>query len=827
MRALLAGTIVWLLLMAVCAMPAGGQAGAAPVTVTVVDENGIGVPAARIVLKQAGQPDATFTSDFAGRSSFSMQQPPPYTLQIQKPGFYETASEVTDPNLRDLRIVLYHEQIVVQQVDVTASPPGIDTTQTSDKFTMNLPEIVNIPYPTSRDIRNLLPFFPGIVQDESGQVHVVGSETWATLDTLDSFDIRSPVSGILALRVSADAVRSIDQESTRYPVEFGRSTGGVIALYTGMGDDKFRFNATDFIPSFQQINGIHFDKFVPRFTFSGPLVRGRAWFFDGLELEYDNNYISELPAGANTNHLTRGSNLIKAQANLSPRNILAGGLLFNDYHSPYEGLSPLVPQASTVNRNTIAWLPYLRDQHSFHNGALLDYGIGVIRIRDGYEPHSGGGPFEITPETQLGSYFENLTSRSQRVEGNAALYLRPRHWQGLHNIKTGIDLDHIGFDEIVSRAPVNYLREDGTLLRQSIFPPTAPFTRHNVEIGAYVQDRWATNWIPGLLIEPGLRFDWDEIIRRPLFSPRLAAVYAPPAMSGQTKISAGVGVYYEHTQLEYLTRALAGERDDTYFATDGVTPVGPSLPTRFVAPYGSNGSLREARSLNWSIGIEQRIPWKVFVGANLIRKQISDGFTYVNQNDPAGLFGEFLLSNTRRDNDNLVEVDARRSFSEGYTLFAAYTHSTAHTNAAIDYIPTISMLGPQQSGPLPWDTPNRVLSWGWMPFALPWFRKNWDFVYTLDWRTGFPFTAVDANHVVVGAAGGYRFPEYVSFSPGLEWRFHLRGTYLGLRGVIENITDSMNPVVVNNVTASPQFGAFSEPQGRAFTARIRLIPTKK
>src|SRR5579871_1421408 len=270
---LLADKIAWLLLIAACAVPARSQTGAVPLTVTVVDENGIGVPAARIVLKQPGQPDATFTSDFAGRSSFSLQQPPPYTLQIQKPGFYETASEVTDSSLRDLRIVLHHEQIVVQQVSVTASPPGIDTTQTSDKFTMNLPEIVNIPYPTSRDIRNLLPFFPGIVQDESGQVHVVGSETWATLDTLDSFDIRSPVSGNLALRVSADAVRSIDQESTRYPVEFGRSTGGVIALYTGMGDDRFRFNATDFLPSFQQINGIHFDKFVPRFTFSGPLVR--------------------------------------------------------------------------------------------------------------------------------------------------------------------------------------------------------------------------------------------------------------------------------------------------------------------------------------------------------------------------------------------------------------------------------------------------------------------------------------------------------------------------------------------------------------------------
>jgi hypothetical protein len=389
-------------------------------------------------------------------------------------------------------------------------------------------------------------------------------------------------------------------------------------------------------------------------------------------------------------------------------------------------------------------------------------------------------------------------------------------------VKAGIDLDHIRFDETVSRMPVNYLREDGTLLRQSVFPATAPFTRHNVEIGSYIQDRWTPH--SGLLLEPGLRFDWDEIIRRPLFSPRLAAVYAPPSAKGKTKISAGVGLYYEHTQLEYLTRALAGLRDDTYFASDGVAPVGPLLATMFTA---SNGSLHEAMALNWSVGVEQKILGSVYLGASLIRKRVSDEFTYANPNNPVGLSGNFILTSNRVDNDNLVEVEARRSFADGYTLFGAYTHSTAHTNAAIDYIPTISMLGPQQSGPLPWDTPNRVISWGWLPFLVPWFKKNWDFVYTLDWRTGFPFTAVDANHVVVGAAGGQRFPDYAAFSPGLEWRFHFRGSYFGLRGVIENITDSEDPAVVNNVIASPQYGTFSEFQGRAFTARIRLISSRK
>ncbi len=798
-----------------------GQALAPRLTaLSIVDETGAAVADAQVTVQEPGRAEVRLTSDYAGHASFTLLGSQPYMLRIEKPGFYQTLMNSTDPELREIRVVLQHEQMLVQQVNVTASVPGIDKEQTSDTRVMNVPEIINIPYPTSRDIRNLLPFYPGVIADFSGQVHVVGSDTFATLDTLDGFDIRSPVSGNLAMRVSADAVRSIDVRTTRYPVEYGRATGGVIAFSTGMGDNKFRFNATNFIPSFQDINGIRFDKFVPRFTFSGPIVRNRAWFFDGLEVEYDNIYIRELPSNANTNQLIRGSNLVRFQVNTTPANILSFGLLYNNYHSPYDGISALVPQQSTVDRNTIAWLPYVRDQFRFHNGALLDAGLGFQRIRDSYEPN-GTVPYAITPEQPQGSFFESATDHSQRVEGNAVLYLPPQHWFGTHNFKAGVDLDHISFDETVSRTPVSYLREDRTLTRLSDFPSTSPFTRHNVEIGSYLQDRWAPN--SNLIVEPGLRFDWDEIIRRPCIAPRLALAWSPAKLNGATKISAGIGLYYEHTQLEYLERALAGIRNDTYFAADGVTPITPPLLTTFTA---NDNSLHQARALNWSIGLEQRLPKSTYLTANLIRKRVSNLFAYVNQSGPAALSGNYVLTNTREDHDTLEEVDLRHTFAHGHTLFGAYSHSTAHTNSAIDYTPTISFLGPQQSGPLAWDSPNRVLSWGWLPFDLPWFRKNWDFVYALDWHTGFPYTSVDANYLVVGAAGGRRFPTYTNFSPGLEWRFHFHGAYFGLRGVIENISGSGDYTVVYNNVDSPQYGTFTQPLGRALTARIRLISSK-
>jgi hypothetical protein len=787
------------------------------IELTVIDENGIPVPDAQVVFSQTGLPSLRLTTDYAGRCQYSIEGNTPYELDVGKPGFYQTRSPQVDPHRSTVELVLSHQQIVRHEVNVFASTPGIDPEQISDVSNMSTPEIVNIPYEPSRDIRYLLPFNPGVVLDQTGQLHVAGSQTYATLDLLDSFDIRSPVSGTLSLRLSPDAVRSMDVERTREPVEYGKATGGVISLRTGMGDNRFRFNATNFIPSYREINGgIHFDKFVPRLTVSGPIAKNRAWFFDGFEAEYDNIIIAGLPNNADSNQLWRGSNLIKAQMNVTHRDIVIGGLLFNDYHSPYDGLSTLTPQESTINHDNLAWFPYLREQHSFAGGPLLDFGVAMAHFRNSYRPH-GDTPFEVTPETYLGSFFETMSGVSRRVQETATLYLPPREWAGRHDLRVGVDLDQINFGQEVTRSRIRYLREDGTLLRLSTFPAQSPYNRNNFEIGAYMQDRWVPR--TGVLLEAGLRFDWDEIVRRALYSPRIAATYTPSS-NATTKLSAGIGVYYEHTQLQYLEQSLAGVRFDTYYASNGFTPISPPLLSTFVANYGL---LHEPRTLNWSVSVEHRLPAAIYASVNFLDKHGTDGFVYAIQSLPPSLFGTYILNNSRQEHYYSVDLNLRHTFARGYVLFGSYARSYAHTNAALEYRPTLSVLGPQASGPLPWDTPNRVLSWGWLPVPK---LKNWDFVYTVDWRTGFPFTSVDANHRVAGEPGSLRFPNYLSLSPGLEWRFHLRGSYFGLRGVIENATDSQNPVVVNNDVDSPQYATFSVPQGRALVARIRLISSK-
>ncbi|HEY2861262.1 MAG TPA: hypothetical protein VGJ21_22830 [Terracidiphilus sp.] len=780
-----------------------------------MDETSAAVPDTLITIEVPGAAPIHLATDFAGRAQYLQPSPGTYHIRLDKPGYYSDEADENDASVTEINLVLSHTGTLVEQVDVTATPAGIDPDELSDKSRMATPEILNIPYPTSRDIRQLLKYFPGVVQDQNGQNHLVGSSAWSIIYTLDGFDVRSPLDGNLSLRFSADAVRAIDREATRYLPEYGRGTGGVIAFDSAMGDNKFRVHVTDFMPQYQETDGLRFDRLVPRLNISGPIQQNRSWFFDGVETEFNQDYVKDLPRGQNINLTARGSNLLRTQWNLASGGSVKAGLLFNDFHSPYVGLSPFDPAESTRKQNVIAWFPYARLQQKVGN-ALLDMGLGVVRFTESHRPYQGS-VYTKSPNGSDGSYFESMSDTSQNVEGNAWLYLAPREWLGRHDLKVGADLEQTRIYERFSRKPVEYLRADGTLLRMSTFPGQPAFTRHDLELGAFLEDHWAPNRV--LLIEPGVRFDWNEIVRKPLVAPRVSIAVVPDRGKPTTKIAAGIGVYYERTQLEYLACALGGVRDDTYYAADGVTPMGPPVRTTFV--YNQH-SLRQPYAINWSMGVEQQLPGRTDLKVNYIQKIVRDEFTYVNESGPGALWGTYRLANTAEDRDKALQIEAKRTFRSNYAIYGAYTRSFAHTNAAINYTPAVSYLGPQQGGPVAWDVPDHVIAWGWMPL-VPGVTRNWDLVAAVDWHTGFPYTAIDANEQVVGAPNSYRFPNYLSVNPGIEWRFHFRGSYFGLRAVMENATHALDAPSVNNNVDSASFGHFQNPPGIAFTARLRLI----
>ena len=643
--------------------------------------------------------------------------------------------------------------------------------------------------------------------------------------------LRNPPTAFCSHALSTDAFRLIQVESSRIPAEYGKASAGVLRMNTLSGDDHYRFAATDFIPSVQNKNGLTFDKVDPRINFSGPLRKGKMWFFNALEGEYDNVVITELPSNADSNHIWRVSNLAKVQTNLTSRNILTTSFLYNHFHDEYLGLSSLAPQQASPVDVEAAYVANVKDQHYFRGGELLETGFGFVQNDLNEYPH-GSLPYFVTPETSGGSYYLASRTQARRWQALANLYLPARHWHGRHEFRLGIDLDRIAYDAAFQRQPIAFLREgqspppNGNCLavapspcsRYSTFSGGAESLTYNVQTSGYVQDHWSP--ATRLTVESGLRYDWDEILRQSLFSPRLAAAYALDS-EAKTKLSAGVGLVYDETSIRLIARPSAGQRQDVFFDANG-NPLGAPVLTTFSA---NPGSLNAPRSLNWSVAIERRLPAAIYLKAEFIERRGTHGLVYDTVNGAAG--GNFQLQSTREDHYDAVQLALRKHFRGSYVLFGSYTRSKTRSDQVLDFNADNPIFSPQAAGPYPWDTPNRFISWGLLPFfKLPLIKKL-DLAYSAEWRTGFDFSVVNDQVQLVGPPGSQRFPNYFSLNLHLEKRFHAFGHYLAIRAGFDNITGHQNPTVVNNDINSPQFLTFSNFTGRAFTARIRLLSTSR
>jgi hypothetical protein len=835
-------TLVLLLNATLAAQIQASPRASSVISIAVTDENGVAVRSARVFVFAPNAPGGRCETDFAGRCQLSIIPAASYRLRVEKEGFYavEQSSVQIGPS-SGIDVVLHHQQEAREVVDVVESPPAIDPAQIASQQTLSGLDIINIPYPATHDYRNVLNFIPGVVQDVAGQPHVAGAQTYQTVTLLDGFNVTQPANGQLLVRVSTDAFRSIQVEPSREAAEFGKGSGGLLRLNTGIGDDHFRFTGTDFIPSIQNKHGYRFDQFLPRLTFSGPIRKGKVWFYNAFDGEYDQFIITELPRGADDDPELRFGNLSKLQTNITSRNILTTSFLVNHLDNEYAFLSPQSPQKTNPDDTESAYVGSLKDQHYFAGGQLLETGFAVDQYNLKLTPY-GTLPYFVNTVTSFGSYYLREETHARRTQGLANLFLPPLHWHGRHDLKLGTDLYRISYDARFQRQSISFfsgtqvpsrgntcltaLSSNFPCSRYSSFGPAPLHYQYNTEASMYLEDRWLIT--DRLLVEPGIRYDWDAIVRQSLFSPRLAGTYVLDN-SGNTKLSTGIGLIYDATPIFLIARPFAGTRTDCFYGATGATPnpnCNPSVPAAYVTTtFSANTTaLAAPRSLNWSLGLEKKLPRAIYLKAEFLQKRGSRGFVYNTLNGATG--GDFILENTRDDRYDAFELTLRHNFRESYMVMGSYTRSRAHSNQALDFNVDNPLLSAQQPGPYPWDTPNRFLSWGYVPFfKLPIIHET-EIAYSMEARTGFPFSYTNNLAQIVGPVGSHRFPAYFALNMQLEKRFHLFGYYWALRGGFDNITGHQNPTFVNSDINSPQFLTFGGSEGRAFTSRIRLLGRK-
>jgi hypothetical protein len=309
--------------------------------------------------------------------------------------------------------------------------------------------------------------------------------------------------------------------------------------------------------------------------------------------------------------------------------------------------------------------------------------------------------------------------------------------------------------------------------------------------------------------------------------PRLSANVLPTG-DDRAKLSLGWGTYNAPLNLALISQVLDQQQLDTFFIDSTGHPIPPTTAvSQFVLPAAG---LQQPRFMTSSVGWQERFGRDTLVDIELLARDGSHGFAFVDQ-QPSQPGGIFLLQDRRKDRYRSATLSARHAFSQSAEVYVAFTRSCAHSNQVLNPALGSIFYAPQQSAPLAWDAPNRLLTWGWAPTHIWGVQLSYFFEY----RTGYPFSAVNLQQQLVGAANSLRFPAYANLNLGIEKKFGFRGYLWAARIEAVNILGRQNPdSVVNNVDApacttlvrTGCFGAFSGGQGRATTLRVRFVGRK-
>jgi hypothetical protein len=802
--------------------------GAGPVTIIgkVVDENNTPVREAVISVSNAanGPAQSMATSDVAGTFRLEIPSPGNYQIQAQRDGFFlfTNQSASLDEDV-PLEIHMNHLKELAESVDVHYSPPVIDPEQTSDTKRLNNQEILNIPFPASQDYRNALPLIPGAILDSAGQIHFNGGETRQANYRLNGFDISDPATGGLNARLNVDTVQTLEWDASRFSPEKGKGSTGTLDIKTEMGDNRWRFGGTNFIPGFGSQDGLHLDHWSPRLKLSGPIRKSRAWFHNSMDAYYTVSTVSGLPPGQDRARSISVSDLTRVQWNITDAQILTVSFLANLGEDRRNGLSILNPAETTLNRHTSLFVGTIKDQWSV-GGGLVEFGFADSSTYLRASPQ-GSQSYVVTPFGSRGNYFSDQTTYTGRQEWLVNGFLAPMHWFGSHQIEIGTDVEHSNLDQTIYRHEFTTVRLDNSLVRDVQFLGSPRQFRDNVETYGYALDRWSP--IESLVIEGGLRTQWDEYTGGAAPAPRFSAAWSPK-WSGGTRFSAGWGIFNDAITLNMLALSQEQVSISTFYGPTGQI-TGVPVETRFeLKPQ----DLRLPRFALTSFSAERKLPWGVYGKVNLTSREGSRGFTF-EDNIVSPSLNLYVLDNIQRQRYRAAEFAVRRTFLSRYQWFASYTRSEARANAVVNYTVENPILSPQGAGPLPWDAPNRFLAWGWAPVEKGWFPRfmqpivgDTDLQLMLDFRTGLPFTPVTETGNLAGAPDSLRFPAYGTVNVALERRFPFHGYLWAWRVGLVNALDRANPNVVNNDIDSPAYRTYGRGQSRAVNVRLRFLGRK-
>ena len=290
-----------ILMLAGATTSAFGQGTTSRVIGTVTDSSGGRVPGATVTLtnEATGVTFNTVTGD-SGSYVFDAMQVGQYTVTVELQGFKKFVSTSNPVNIGEPATIsaVLVAGALEETVEVRASSQIVQTSTSGNlgsTFDQRTIESLPILGGRGRNPLDLVLTQPGVVSgaNTGGGVHVNGARdrSWNfTLDGIDTNESSAGGSNFSPLRTNPDALAEFKVLTGNQTAEYGRNSGGQVAMVTRGGTNSFKgtvfyfdrrpeYNANEWENNIDNLAKAQFNQKMPGFSLGGPIRQNKTFFF--------------------------------------------------------------------------------------------------------------------------------------------------------------------------------------------------------------------------------------------------------------------------------------------------------------------------------------------------------------------------------------------------------------------------------------------------------------------------------------------------------------------------------------------------------------------
>ena len=268
----------------------------------VTDDGDLAVPRVTLLLTSPAMlGDRETTTDDNGRYRFTPLQPGDYILTASHPGFRTWQSPEIRIHISEtlqVDIVMPAKGSADDEITVIGEAPAVDVENVATGVTLGEEFLKNLPN-EARDYQSAMAVAPGVVGGGNANMH--GAFYSSNQFYMDGVNVTDPVTNTFSMNINYDAIDSIQVITGGMDAEYGRSLGGAVNLITKSGGNTFSASAHTFYTNESMIlakeldAGDVFDDTISEqlaFTFGGPILKDKVWFFTSAQADRSISRIS-------------------------------------------------------------------------------------------------------------------------------------------------------------------------------------------------------------------------------------------------------------------------------------------------------------------------------------------------------------------------------------------------------------------------------------------------------------------------------------------------------------------------------------------------------